>query len=159
MKTKIFFITLILFFSCINLFCTNKKNLNGGWIIEENYQRLKNNDEFFTTNPRTINIGDSDYYYFPGSILINVETEFPYIFINSELEFDIKKIDYLSENIFIFEVQDKHNPTSIGNFRITILDNKCIILEIEDGNATFQKNIRYLPLGKGYKYFLIGMVK
>ena len=74
MKTKIFFITLILFFSCINLFFIFINLLNGGWIIEENYQRLKNNDEFFTTNLKTINIVDSNYYYFPGSILINVET-------------------------------------------------------------------------------------
>ena len=91
----------------------------------------------------------------------NISEEFSVSNLSQDLNYkvDIKKIDYLSENIFIFEVQDKHNPTSIGNFRITILDNKCIILEIEDGNATFQKNIRYLPLGKGYKYFLIGMVK
>ena len=153
------FIMILILILCFNAYSIDKKQLNGGWLAEGNYKRLKNNDEFFTTSIRIINIGNSSYYYFPGSVLINVYAKKPYIKINHELEFEILKLKQMQDNIFLLEVQDKHDPTSTGQFQITFLDNTCIIIEIKDGNAVFQKNIRFMTLGKDYKYYLIGKVK
>ena len=40
------FIMILIFILCFNAYSIDKKQLNGGWLAEGNYKRLKNNDEF-----------------------------------------------------------------------------------------------------------------
>lgn len=159
MNKKIYIIVIVLLFSTFNLFCIEKEQLNGGWIVKQNLDRLNNNDEFFVSSIRIINIGNTSYYYLSGGLVINLEDPKPYINLNFEFRYYVEKITDIDESNVILELQDKHNPASKGKLQITVLEDQAIVFKILEGTDSFIANNRYSTVEKGYKYYLIGKVK
>lgn len=159
MKNKFFIVFIIILANIFPLFSFEKEDLNGGWLVESNYDRLKNGDEYFTATLRIIKIGVTEYFYLPSGLLINLESETPEIQINFGNKFEILDIRKTSDDYFIAGIKNKKEKNLTGTLCIQFIDSNTIVFDIYDGDESFKNNMMFSAIGKKYVYHLIGKIK
>ena len=159
MRCKTFFLSILLFISFSSVFSFEKEQLNGGWLVESNYERLKNNDEYFTNTLSVIKIGSNEYYYSSVGLLIDLEKDMPEIRFNYWNRFEVKSIQKLSEDCFLIEVQNKKDRKLKGALSVKFIDSTGIIFYFNNGDEEFMNEINSYAIGEKFVYRLIGKMK
>lgn len=148
-KRFLLFVYFILIFT-FNLASFEPKDFNGGWLTENNYKRLKNGDEFFVDQMRTINIDGIEYWYCLSGTLIDLSSSNPRFCITYFNDFDVLKIEKVSDAKFNLELRNRNDEKMIGIIMLTIKDSKEFYFEIIEGSDSFINEIKYFTYERNY---------
>lgn len=152
MKKRFFvFINLISIF-IFRLASFEPSNFNGGWLDETCYKRLKNGDEFFVDQMRTINIDGIEYWYCLSGTLIDLSSSNPRFCLTYFNDFDVLEIEKISDTTFDLELRNRNDNKMTGKIKLTMISSEVFYFEIIAGSDSFIKEIDFFTINKNCSF-------